>query len=137
MNKVILTGNLATEPEYRQTENGVSRAQFRLAVQRKYKNPEGKYDVDFLTVVCWRGLAEMVTRYMRKGERCGVVGTIQTRAYQDRNNTKHTLTEIIADEVEFLSTKKENAGQAQENAAGFTAPPREAYEEVEDDELPF
>ena len=111
-------------------------ATFRLAVQRRYKNEEGKYDADFFTVVCWRGLADLVKMYLGKGDRCAVVGSLQTRSYDDKSGAKRYVTEIMADEVEFLNSKPkgETAGEYQEppqqyQQAGFT--------QVEDDELPF
>ena len=107
-----------------------------MAVQRRYKNEDGKYDADFFIVVCWRGLADLVKMYLGKGDRCAVVGSLQTRSYDDKSGVKRYVTEIIADEVEFLNSKPkgETVGEYQEppqqyQQAGFT--------QVEDDELPF
>ena len=135
MNKVILIGRAATEPEYAQTKNDVSRATFRLAVQRRYKNDQGKYDADFLTIICWRGRADLVKMYVGKGDRVAVVGAIQVRPWEDQNGVKHTAYEIVADEVEFVNNRpKEESGtggytQQETGGQGFT--------QVEDDELPF
>lgn len=106
----------------------------RLAVQRKFKNAEGKYDADFFDVICWRGTAENVKMYLAKGDRCAVIGSLQTRSYDDKNGVKRYVTEIVADEVEFLTSKpkESEAGHGetqQEQQTGFT--------QVDDDELPF
>lgn len=85
-------------------------------------------------MVCWRGLADLVKMYLAKGDRCAIVGALMTRSYDDKNGAKRYVTEIVADEVEFLNSKPK------EGAEGPEAPPQ--YEEggftqVDDDELPF
>lgn len=106
---------------------------FRMAVNRRFKNAEGKYDADFFDVICWRGLAELVKAYLAKGDRCAAVGSLQTRSYDDKNGVKRYVTEVIADEVEFLNSRpKEETTEPEETQyqqTGFT--------QVEDDELPF
>ena len=134
MNKVIEIGRVAAEPEYRQTASGIPVTKFRLAVQRKFKNAEGKYDADFFDVICWRGTAENVKMYLAKGDRCAVIGSLQTRSYDDKNGVKRYVTEIMAEEVEFLNSRPKEDAPAHEEPqqyqqAGFT--------QVEDDELPF
>lgn len=139
MNKVILIGRAATPPEYGQTKNGVSRAVFRLAVQRRYKNEQGKYDADFFTVVCWRGAADLVRQYLAKGDRCGVVGSIQLRPWQDEGGNKRVATEIIADEVDFMGGRQREEAEEPERPAyqpqSYTQ--QSAFVQVDDDELPF
>ena len=126
MNKVELVGMAATEPEYGQTQSGISRAVFRLAVQRRYKNDQGKYDADFLTIICWRGLADLVKMYVAKGARVAVVGAIQVRQWEDKSGVKHTVYEIVADETEFLNSRPKDEsgagayGPAEESGQGFT-----------------
>lgn len=135
MNKVIEIGRVASEPEYRQTASGIGVTTFRLAVQRKYKNADGKYDADFFTVICWRGLAELTKMYLSKGDRCAIVGALQTRSYDDKNGGKRYATEIVADEVEFLNSRPK-----EESAGDREAPPQyeqTGFTQVEDDELPF
>lgn len=108
---------------------------FRLAVQRRYKNDQGKYDADFLTIICWRGLADLVKMYVAKGDRVAVVGAIQVRPWEDKSGVKHTAYEIVADELEFLNSRPKDEsgagayGPAEESGQGFT--------QVDDDELPF
>lgn len=133
MNKVILSGRAASEPEYSQTQSGIARATFRMAVQRRYKNAEGKYDADFFTVICWRGLADLVKMYLAKGDRCGVIGALQNRSWDDKNGIKRYATEIIADEVEFQG----KSGQSDGAPAQAAEPEQSGFTQVDDDELPF
>lgn len=107
MNKVILIGNLANDPEYSTTQNGISKCTFRLAVQRRYANPDGTRDADFFTVICWRTIADNVSRYLMKGRRAAVEGSIQTRNYDGQDGQRRYVTEIVADNVEFLSPRNE------------------------------
>ena len=106
-NKVILTGNLTKNPELTTTSNGKSVIRFTLAVSRNYKNTNGKVETDFINIVIWNLLAENCNKYLKKGSKCTVVGTIQNRSYEAQDGTKRYITEIVAEEVEFLSTKKE------------------------------
>lgn len=138
MNQVILIGNLANNPEVRKTPNGVSTCMFRLAVQRRYKNPQtGKADADFLTIIAWRQLAELCGRYLTKGRKCAVTGSIQTRSYAAQDGSKRYVTEIVADSVEFLGGRNETG--ADESGAAGEAPPDAGFTlaDISDDELPF
>lgn len=108
MNKVILIGNLTRDPEKRTTQNGTSVAAFTVAVQRKFKNADGGYDTDFINCVAWRSTADFVGQYFTKGSKIALTGSLQTRDYTDKNGNKRSTTEVIADDVEFV-TKKENA----------------------------
>ena len=142
MNKVILIGNLANDPEGFTTQSGISRSTFRLAVQRKYTNQQGVREADFLTIVAWRAAADFCNRYLTKGRKVAVEGSIQTRSYDAQDGTKRYVTEIIADSVEALGGKAEgNAGGGGGHAAPAPAPPptpdMNGFTEVEDDELPF
>ena len=113
MNKVILIGRLTKDPELTTTGSGISVCRFALAVERKFTNADGEKEVDFLNIVAWRGLADNCNKYLRKGNKCGVVGSIQTRSYDAADGTKKYLTEIIAEEIEFLSSKTENENKPQ------------------------
>lgn len=108
MNKVILIGNLTKDPELTTSTNGFEIARFALAIPRKFKNELGEYDVDFLNVYAFRTLGANCAKYLNKGSKCCVIGRVQTRSYEDKEGKKRYITEIIADEVEFLSAKKEN-----------------------------
>ena len=106
MNKVILIGNLANDPELRTTASGISQCTFRLAVQRRYTNQQtGLRETDFITVVCWRGTADTAAKFLHKGNKCGVEGSLQTRSYTANDGTKRYVTEVVADELEFLTPK--------------------------------
>lgn len=134
MNKVLLIGRMATDPEAFTTQSGLSRSSFKVAVQRDYKNQNGTYDADFLPVVAWRQTADYVNKYMHKGSRIAVSGSIQTRSYDAQDGSKRYVTEIIADRVEGLGEpnrdgQRQAAPQAQQGMNDFT--------EVEDSGLPF
>ena len=135
MNKVFLIGNLARDPELATTNSGVSVCRFSLAVTRNYSNSEGEREADFLNIIVWRGQAESCHRYLKKGSKCAVSGSIQTRSYDAQDGTKRYVTEIVADSVEFLSSKNsnsegvENKPQDKKEVAGL--------EPIDDVSLPF
>ena len=132
MNKVIITGFVANDPESRTTSSGIANCTFRVAVQRRFANAQGVRESDFLTTVCWRQTAEYASKYLLKGRRVAVEGSIQTRTYDAQDGTKRYVTEIIADNIEILDradAKPEAAQAAPVQNGGFT--------EVDTDELPF
>ena len=130
MNKVILIGNLTRDPELNTTPSGVSVCKFSIAVQRRFVNSEGEREADFLNIVAWRGLGENCHKYLRKGSKAAVVGNIQTRSYEADDGSKRYVTEIIADEVEFVGTKRtEETGEEEK--------PELTPVEVDDNSLPF
>lgn len=99
MNHCIIIGNLTRDPELRVTTNGTEVCTFTVAVQRKY----GDKQADFLPIVVWKTLAENCNRFLQKGSKVAVEGEIQTRNYEAKDGTKRYATEIVANEVEFLS----------------------------------
>jgi single-strand DNA-binding protein len=107
MNKVMLIGNLTKDPELATTTSGISVCKFSLAVGREYKNAEGEYETDFFNIVVWRIAAENCNKYLKKGSKVAVLGSIQNRSYDAQDGTKRYVTDIVADKVEFLSTKNE------------------------------
>lgn len=115
------------------TTGGATKCSFRLAVQRKFTNQQtGQREADFIPIVAWRQTGELCAKYLTKGRKCAVCGSIQTRSYDAKDGGKRYVTEIIADEVQFLgSPARQQGGRAAqgETPDGFTA--------VEDDELPF
>lgn len=128
-----MTGRLCGDPEAYTTQNGIARSSFRLAVQRNFKNPEGKYDADFINVVAWRQTADFCNRYFTKGRLVAVEGTLQTRSY-DKDGQKRYVTEVIADHVEGLGSSNSDPGP--------TPPPSHEpdpneFIEVDDEPLPF
>lgn len=133
MNKVFLTGYIASEIELKSTSQGTSVVTFQLAVKR----PRTKNDVtDFITVVCWKSTAEFVSRYFRKGSGIEVSGALTVRKWQDKNGNNRYSTEVVADEVDFGKKSKEDKPQDHETPQ--YAPPSESFEEIgDDDDLPF
>lgn len=140
MNKVIIIGNLTKNPESFTTQNGISRSNFTVAVQRRHKNAEGKHDADFLPVVAWRQTADFVNKYMIKGSKVAVEGSIQTRSYDAQDGSKRYVTEIIADSVDALSmANTDNGPTPPPSREDKPAEPEDngGSEEVDDDQLPF
>ena len=128
MNKVILMGRLTRDPETRYTQgNNTAVCSFSLAVNRRYKQ-EGQPDADFINVTAWAKTAEFVSKYFTKGQQVGVIGRMQTRNYDDKDGKKVYVTEVVAEEVYFADSKKEQSNAT--TSAGFMA--------VEgDNDLPF
>lgn len=106
MNRVDMVGNLTRDPELRKTQDGISVCTFSIGVTR----PRDREKSDFFSVVTWRGLADNCSRYLSKGRRVAVSGHLETRSYDDKNGVKRYVTEIMADEVEFLSSVTRDAG---------------------------
>lgn len=131
MNQCFLIGNLTKDVELRTTQNGIANCAFTLAVNRRFKNAQGETETDFFNIVAWRQLAELCAKYLSKGRKCAVTGSIQNRSYQAQDGSKRYVTEIIAENVEFLSGQQNEETPAKKEKAnsGFT--------EVNDDELPF
>lgn len=112
MNKTILIGNLTKDPELTQTTNAVNVAKFTVAVQRKFKNAKGEYESDFINCIAWRNTADFVQKYFKKGNKIAVVGSIQTRTYDAQDGTKRYVTEVVAEEVEFVERKQQETTPA-------------------------
>ncbi len=108
MNRVILVGRLTKDPELRYTPNGVAVTSFTLAVNRNFKNAAGEMEADFINCVVWRKPAENVANYLHKGSLAGVDGRIQTRNYEGTDGKRVYVTEVLAESVQFLDTKKQN-----------------------------
>lgn len=136
MNKVILIGNLAENPTARTTQSGISQSTFRIAVQRRFANAQGVREADFLTVVAWRQTADFCNRYLLKGRKVAVEGSIQVRSYDAQDGSKRYVTEIIADNVEALGGAKEGESRPAD-APNTVKDESEGFEEVEDDALPW
>lgn len=139
MNKVFLIGNLTREPELTTTNSGISMCRFSIAVNRNFANADGVREADFFNLTAWRGLADRCGKYLHKGTKVAVVGALQNRSYEV-NGEKRYATDIILDDVEFLTPRGENAGVAGESQT--VAEPQEtakvsALEPVDDTDLPF
>lgn len=105
MNKVFLIGRLTRDPELRYTGSNTAVATFSLAVNRNFTSQSGEREADFINIVVWRKQAENVKNYLTQGSQVAIDGRIQTRSYDDNNGQKRYVTEVIADNVEFLGTK--------------------------------
>lgn len=119
MNKAILMGRLTRDPELRQTSGNVPVCTFTLAIDRRFKNANGERQADFIPVVAWRQQAEFSARYFRKGSRMLVVGTIQTRSWDDAEGKRHNATEVVADEIQFVDTKKDSGTSGNDMTANY------------------
>lgn len=139
MNKVMLIGNLTADPVARDA-GGVRNCRFTVAVQRRYTAPGKDPVTDFISVVTWRGLAETCEKYLAKGRKVGVVGSIQTSTTTAEDGSKRYFTDVVADEVEFLTPKSQSQGM--DDGYSAHAPRREKasiekLQPMEDDSLPF
>lgn len=105
MNKVFLIGNLTRDPELSETAGGVSVCHFAIAVNRNYTGSDGERQTDFFNVTAWRGLADTVARYTKKGNKVAVSGSIQIRNYEDNQGVRRTAVDVIAQDIEFLTAK--------------------------------
>lgn len=149
-NKVILGGRLTHDPELKTTPSGISVASFTIAVNRK-PGKDGESKADFINCTAWRQTAEFVTRYFHKASSITVVGSIQTRSWEDQNGQKRFATEVVADEAYFVDSKSEMEERtgfgpaAQSGGAAYvpdaykaTAESAPRFEEIDSDsELPF
>lgn len=117
LNRALLVGRLTRDPELRRTGSGKAVTSFNLAVERNFKSDD--QEADFINCVCWGKIAENTERYCSKGSMVSVDGRIQTRNYDNNQGQKVYVTEVIADSVQFISTKNNNtatAAQAQTNS---------------------
>ena len=131
MNKVIIIGRNTKDIELRQTTSGVSAIEFSIAVKRAFKNANGEYESDFFNCIAFKNTAELISRYVKKGDMIGIVGRLQTRNYTNKEGRKIYVTEIVVEEVEFLQTKKQEEEQT---------PAEPKWEEISDpfaEGLPF
>ena len=112
MNKAILMGRLTRDPDLRTTPAQVTVATFTLAVDRRFKNASGERQADFIPVVAWRNNADFVGKYCKKGSKLIVTGSIQTRTYDDKEGRKVYVTEVVADDIEFAESKRDDSGNS-------------------------
>lgn len=143
INRVILVGRLTKDPEYRQTPNGVSVATFTLAVNRPFTNSQGEREADFINVVVFRKQAENVSKYLSKGSLAGVDGRIQSRNYENNEGRRVFVTEVVADNVQFLEPKNNNQQNNQSQQQGQASAGNNPFgndngiNDIDDSTLPF
>lgn len=137
MNKVILIGNLTKDPELTETPSGVAVCKFSIAVSREYANADGNRETDFFNITVWRGRAENCGKYLKKGNKVAIFGSLQNRSYEDKDGIKRNVTEVIANEVEFLTPKSSEATDEEESAVVSARRERPQLEAIDDNRLPF
>ena len=121
LNKVVLIGRLTRDPELRSTTSNISVTTFTLAVDRRFTNQQGEREADFIPIVTWRSLAETCHRYLSKGRLVAVSGRIQVRNYEGSDGQRRYITEVVADEVQFL---ERSSTAAQTGGTGMGVPQR-------------
>ena len=140
LNKVLLLGRLTRDPEVRYTANNNTLVcSFSLAVGRNFKR-EGQPDADFINIVAWGKTGEFCSKYFTKGQQVCVCGRLQTRNYDDKDGKKVYVTEVIAEEVHFADSKRDNANsfEAGFNPVNTASSPEDGFMPVVDDtQLPF
>lgn len=137
MNRVIEIGRATKDIELKTTTSGKSVVSFSIAVKRNFKNGEGNYESDFFDCIAFGKLAETISRYIHKGDLFGVVGKLQTRTYLDKQGNNRKSTDIIVEDIEFLTSKKEQPAREEFKIAPYD-PFNNGFEEIgDDDELPF
>ena len=145
-NLVVLSGRLTADPELKNTPNGVPVCNFSIAVERRYKQGEER-QADFINLVAWRNSAEFVCKYFNKGSMIGIEGAIQTRKYQDKEGNNRTAFEVVANNVQFVESKRpQNNKEGNSQSTPENDPLPEIKERLEgfeslgvstDDDLPF
>jgi|LGVF01.2.fsa_nt_gb single-strand DNA-binding protein len=126
MQKFIGIGTVGKDVKLDTTTSGTSVLSNSIAIQRKYKNKDNEYETDWINLVFWRSTAEYVSKYIKKGDKIAVVGTLQTRSYDAQDGSKRYVSEIVCDEVEKLNWEKKSTSQRVEK-----------LEPIEDSSLPF
>lgn len=138
INKVILVGRITKDPELRKTQSGASVVSFTLACNRRVKQ-EGQPEADFINCQAWGKTAEVICQYVFKGHLLGLEGRIQTRSYDDKNGKRVYVTEVVADSVQFLESKKqaENGVSGTETAQMQNNEFENYASDIQTDDLPF
>ena len=132
MNCIFITGNLVRDPEYRTTKDGKTVTNFTIAVNRRQKNSQGQSEADFFRVAAWGNLADPCQKYLSKGKKVCVIGSVSVHTYTGNDGVTRAQMEVLARDVEFLSKAGEGGeqtAQEQQAPAGYTP--------VSNDELPF
>ncbi len=152
INRVVLVGRLTRDPELRKTQNGTSVCSFTMAVNRRMQT-QGQPDADFISCVAWNKLADLMTQYLHKGSLIGLEGRIQTRNYDNQQGQRVYVTEVVADNIQFLEPKNAQSSnysqpvEAQSFAQNtYSAPVQNTFDstfdandtlDIASDDLPF
>lgn len=138
LNRTVIVGRLTKDVDLRYTGNGIAVANFTVAINRPFSNQEGKQEADFINCVTWRKQAENLANYMQKGSQIGVDGRLQSRTYDDKDGKTVFVTEVVADSVQFLETKKQQQ-QSGNTGQSYSSPFEDNGEPINigNDDLPF
>ena len=139
-NLVVLTGRLTADPELKKTQNGNSVTSFSIAVNRRFNRSAEEQQTDFINIVVWGQSAEFVSKYFKKGSMIGIEGRIQTRKYTDKNGNNRTAFEVVANNVQFVESKRDSVSSDSEETASFSNAGVNEFADlgsVSDDDLPF
>ena len=123
MNKVVLIGRLTRDPELRYTGSNIATTRFTLAVNRPFQGQNGEQGTDFINIVVWRKQAENVKNYLSQGSQVAIEGRLQTRSYDDANGQKRYVTEVVADNVEFIGSRNSSSNSNNMNSSASNAGP--------------
>ena len=150
LNRVVIMGRLARDPELRRTQTGVSVTSFRIACDRDFKSQNGEKEADWIDIVAWRNTAEFVSKYFQKGRMAIVEGRLQTRDWTDKDGNRRVAVEVVADNIYFGDSKRDTNGSNNYDAApafdapavgGYAAPvgDNNQFAEIDEDDgdLPF
>ena len=145
LNVVVLTGRLVADPELRHTPNDIAVTSFTIAVNRRFARTPEERQTDFIDIVAWRNTAEFVCKYFQKGQLIAIEGSIQTRSYQDKEGNKRKAFEVIANNVQFVESKKDSSNEnsdfaekQNENLTEYSNGSDSDFQTIEsDDDLPF
>ena len=141
MNKVFLIGRLTKDPVLQTTPDGIHVCKFTLAVNRNFRGSDGKSKADFLNVVVWRNQAKACGEYLKKGSQCAVEGSIQVNTFDGQDGTRRYMTDVVADQVEFLARAGEGgSGGGAIEGGGYRASSSSGGDDLEpitDDDVPF
>jgi len=141
MNKIILIGNLTRDPELRTIPSGVNVCSFGLAVNRRRgTQSNGQPEVDYFNITAWRQLGELCQRYLAKGRKVCVTGSVSVRTYEGKDGQTRASLEVTADDIEFLSSRQDDAAMGSVPAAAPAANSSMmagGFTQVDEDELPF
>ena len=132
MNKAILMGRLTADPEFKQTDNGVSVCRFTVAVQENYKKSDGTRDVDFITCKAWRSTADYINKYFKKGSRIAIEGKNKCD-FSEKDGKKYYYNYIKVESAEFAGYNKPSSGNAEESEEDFPA----EFDEIISEDSPF
>ena len=134
INRIVITGRLTADPELKMTPSNVAVLTISVAVDRNYKNENGEHDVDYFDVVAWRGTAEFIAKYFRKGDKIEVDGKLRTRKWKDKYDQNRISYEIQADNVDFGGKKQNSDSEPEYDATPVNTAD---FREVVDDDPPF